>query len=112
MVESQPGWFGDKDFPAHTVGGNVRRSFFGRTIDVCGNKLAMPVKLFRTVCVVINIYDGALSFLEAKEGTGELTIVGGRGNDMLGCHFDQADADTEGVVGGFVEVPGSGGRGL
>ncbi len=59
----------------------------------------MPVQLLGGVGVVVDVYGDGLALLEAKERAGELAVVGGGGDDAVGCEFDGAGGYAEGVVG-------------
>jgi len=72
----------------------------------------VPVELFRGVGFVVDVDGDALTLFEAKEWAGELTVVGGGGDDAVWGEFDGRGGDGEGVVGGrfgLVDDAGEGG---
>jgi hypothetical protein len=84
---------------ARAVGGDVGGAFFGCAVDVDRNELAVPMELLRGVGVVVNVYGDGLALLEAEERAGELAVIGGGGDDAIGCEFDGGGGYAEGVVG-------------
>ena len=54
---------------------NERRAFFGGAIHVDWHELSVPVQLLGRVGVVEDVDGDALSFLEAKQRSGELAVV-------------------------------------
>lgn len=75
--ESRRAW--RKDFPPFAVSGNVWGAFLGGTVNVDGQELAVPVELFGSIGVIVDVYDGLLSFFEAQELTRELPVIDGGG---------------------------------
>jgi hypothetical protein len=61
--------------PALAMRRNIGRRLLGRAIHFYRNLLPVPVQLLRHVRVVVNIHGDLLSFLEAKEWSGELAVV-------------------------------------
>jgi len=64
----------------------------------------MPMQLLRCVGVVVDVYGDLLAFLEAKEWSGEATIVGRRWNDAFGGDLDGGRSNVERVVRRIVSV--------
>src|SRR5258706_15452 len=67
VIEAQAGRARCKRDATHTARWNIRRAFFGCAIDVGGQKLAVPMQLFRRICVVVDVDDHALAFLETQQ---------------------------------------------
>ncbi len=89
------------------LGGDEGSAFFGRAIDIRGNKLPVPMQLLRRVRLVVNVDGYLLTLCEAKQGPRKLAIVGGRGNDAIRCKFNRLDGDGEVVVRGTVVLADS-----
>src|SRR6266550_4584155 len=62
------------------------------------------MQLLRCVGVVVNVYADLLAFLEAKEWSGEVTIVGRGRNDALGGDLEGGRSIVEREVRGIVSV--------
>ncbi len=91
---------GSKRDPAASVRRDVGRPFFGRTVDVGGEELAMPVQLFGNVGPVVDFDGDRFAFLESQQRAGELTVVGSRGNNPIRSQFHRFDGDVQGVIRG------------
>ena len=64
------------------------RTFFGGPVYVHRHHLSMPVQLLRDISVVEDIDRRGLTFLEADQGAGELSVVVGGRNNAVGRDFD------------------------
>ena len=84
--------------------GDEGRAFFRRSVHIRRHKLTVPMQLLRPVRVVVDVYNNLLSFFEAKQRSGKLTVVCGRGDDAIGSEFDRFDGDGEFVVGGAIAL--------
>src|SRR6266480_3350656 len=62
------------------------------------------MQLLRCVGVVVNVHADLLAFLEAKEWSREVTIVGRGRNDALGGDLEGGRSNVERVVRGIVSV--------
>ena len=66
MVEAKACWAWLKDDPLAAASGDEGCSFFGRPVYFCRHKLPMPVKLFKSVGVIVNINGYTLPFNKAQ----------------------------------------------
>src|SRR5579859_1311580 len=57
--------------------GNKRCALFRRSVNVNRNHLAMPMQLLRDIGFVVNIYGYLLSFFQAQQRPGKLSVVSG-----------------------------------
>src|SRR5579871_1969258 len=79
------------------MGCNVRCSFLRRSINICRNHLTMPMKLFRNICFVVNVYSNLLAFFKTKQWARELPAIGGEGNDAVLSNFDGCSCYSDSV---------------
>src|ERR1700733_4860837 len=63
VIKAKACWLGDKHDPALSMSGNKGRALLGCAIHICRHLLAMPVQLFRYICVVVDIDCDPLPFL-------------------------------------------------
>ena len=98
VVKAIPGRFWNKRNAAASVGRNEGSAFFCRSIHIRGNKLAVPMQLFRPVRLVMNVYDHLLALFEAEERPGKLAVVGGHRDDVIRGKLDGLNRDRKLVV--------------
>jgi len=79
---------------AHPMRGDERRAFFRCAIHVRQNHLTVPMQLFGSVRVVVDIDGRRLALFETQQGSWELTVVSVRGNDVLGSNLDRTRCDV------------------
>ena len=80
--------------------GDERGAFFRRAIDIRGKKLAMPMQLFGSIGLVLNVDGDGLALFEAQQRTGELTVIDSRRDNAIGSQFHRLHGDYEGVIRG------------
>ena len=114
VIEAIAGRLGDERNAPASVGGNERRALFRRAIDIGRQKLPMPVQLLGRVRLVVNVDGDLPAFFEAQQRPGELTVIGGGGDDAIRGQFHRLDGDGQGVIRGAAGLglfrPGHGGR--
>ena len=54
---------------------HIGRPFLGSTVDIGRYQLAVPMKQFRRVGVIVNVDDDAFAFSEVHEGAWKLAII-------------------------------------
>src|SRR5215475_9673284 len=72
-----------------------RCSFFFRPIYFWGDEQAMPMHVFRNVCVVHNLYDDRLALAHSQEGTGDLIAVADSADHNLRGQLDHHRCDSQ-----------------
>ena len=60
----------------------------------------MPMELLGGVRLVVNIDGDLFPFLEAEQWPRELTVVSGRGDDVIRGQFHRLHGDGQGVIRG------------
>jgi hypothetical protein len=99
VIEAKAGRSGHKGQTARSPGGNEGRAFFRSAVNVGWQELAVPMKLFRRVGIVVYVDDDPLALGETQQGTGELAVVDARGDGHILAKLDDANADVDRVVG-------------
>jgi hypothetical protein len=69
------------------------RAFLGGSVDVGGDQLAMPVNLFRRVRLIVKVYGDTLTFPEADQRSGKLSVVICDGDDTFRSQLDGCRRD-------------------
>src|SRR5713101_2492144 len=75
-----------------------RCAFLSGSVHIDCDFLSMPVKLFRRVCIVINVDGDLAAVFEAKQRPWKLPVVGNSGDNPLGSDLDGRSLDTQRVV--------------
>ena len=91
VIEAEPGGARGEGDAAAAMRRDEGCAFFGGSVDVGRDGLAVPVELFRRIGVVVDVDGDLLAFFETQERAGKLAIVGGDGEDAVG-------GDLEGLV--------------
>jgi hypothetical protein len=78
---------------------NEGRSFFRSAIHIDRHGLAVPVQLFGSIGVVMDVNNDLPAFMEAQKWPGELPVIGRGRNDVVRRQFHQPVADPDRVIG-------------
>jgi hypothetical protein len=77
------------------MGRDRQRAFLLSSVHFRWNEQAMPMHVFRNVCVVHNLYSDRLALAHPQQGTGDLIAVADGADDNLRRQFDQHWRDLQ-----------------
>ena len=83
---------------AHAMRGDEGTAFLRSAVRIDRDYQAVRVQQFRRIGVVVNIDNGALSFIEAQKRPWKLPVVEGCRDDMVRRQLDEPLGDAERVV--------------
>src|SRR6266436_4735018 len=98
VIEAEPSRARRKHHPPFATCQNKGGAFFGGAVHIDGNLLTVPMQLFRSSRVVVNVDTDLPPFFETKERSGKLPIVSNRRNDSLGRDLNRGGRDVQCVV--------------
>src|SRR5262245_21723045 len=98
MIEAQTARFGCESNTPLAMSRNVRCPFLGGAVDIGRDYLAVPMQLLRRVGLIETIYRALAAFFKADQRSGELTVVGDGGKNLIGSDLNRGRLDAHYVV--------------
>jgi hypothetical protein len=98
VIEAEARRAGHKGDAPHTARGDVGSALLGGAVDVDADLLAVPVQVFGSVGVVVDVHPRPLALFQPHQRTGELTVIDDGRHDLIRGQLDSAGGDSQCVL--------------